>query len=336
MAKLSKHKQHAQPRDRAAVPAAAAPQQDKDGLIRLIETIERLRDSRVLTYVTTDLAKISDGAVPTLFDQLTAVGAVPRLDLFLMTRGGDTEVPWRIVSLIREFCENFGVLVPYRAHSAGTLVALGANEIVMTKLGELGPIDPTRTHPLLPASPNSQQPQPISVQDLRHALQFVQGFQPAGGYTPEAMASIFQALFDKIHPLAIGGIEQSYALSKLIATRCLETHMDATTEAEAIRGLADRLCDDYKSHIYQINRKEAKRLGLRVTEPAAELETALLELMKLYTTRSRLNPPERSDEMVVIDIAWMDSTAAQYKVEAKYVTKAPGQLEARGDRWIAY
>ncbi len=44
-------------------------------------------------------------------------------------------------------------------------------------------------------------------------------------YTPEAMAQIVTALFDKIHPLAIGAIEQSYALAKLIGTRCLSTHM---------------------------------------------------------------------------------------------------------------
>ena len=85
---------------------------DKQTLFQLITSIEQLRSSRVVTYVTADLARISDGAMPTLFDQLTALGQTRRLDLFLVTRGGDTEVPWRIVSLIREFCEHFAVLVP--------------------------------------------------------------------------------------------------------------------------------------------------------------------------------------------------------------------------------
>jgi ClpP class serine protease len=30
------------------------------------------------------------------------------------------------------------------------MICLGADEIVMTPLGALGPIDPSRTHPLLP------------------------------------------------------------------------------------------------------------------------------------------------------------------------------------------
>ena len=57
-------------------------------------------------------------------------------------------------------------------------------------------------------------------------------------YTPEAMAQIFTALFDKIHPLAIGAIEQSYALSKLIGMQCLGTHMDP--DAGAPRDPGDR------------------------------------------------------------------------------------------------
>ena len=47
----------------------------------------------------------------------------------------------------------------------------------------------------------------ISVQDMRHAMQFIReaaGTDKEMPYTPEAMAEIFSALFDKIHPLAIG------------------------------------------------------------------------------------------------------------------------------------
>ncbi|MBU0734226.1 MAG: hypothetical protein KKG10_08760, partial [Proteobacteria bacterium] len=45
--------------------------------------------------------------------------------------------------MLREFCEKLAVLVPFRAHSAGTTLALGADEIVMGPLGELGPVDPS-------------------------------------------------------------------------------------------------------------------------------------------------------------------------------------------------
>jgi membrane-bound ClpP family serine protease len=151
------------------------------------------------------------GVETPLHDQLNAHGKQPALDLVLFTNGGDAEAPLRIVSLIREYCESFSLLVPHRALSAGTLLALGANEIVTTPFSVFGPIDPTRAHRLLPRREGATEPEPISVQDMRHAMQFIREAAPkeaAVAYTPEALAQIFTALFDKIHPLAIGQLSR--------------------------------------------------------------------------------------------------------------------------------
>lgn len=250
-----------------AAPAPNPVEEEKAALDALIKKLETARNSRVLVYWTSPIARIAEPVVMPLYDQLSKIGKVERLDLFLQTGGGDTEMPWRIVSLIREYCSHFGVLVPHRAASSGTLLALGANEIVMTPLSVLGPIDPSRSHPLLPRREGQDEAEPISVQDMRHAMQFIN--EAAGEdkkYTPEAMAQIFSALFDKIHPLVIGAIEQSYALSKLIGTRCLETHMDRDGADEKIKSIVDTLCDDFKSHAYQIPRREAERIGLKVKD----------------------------------------------------------------------
>jgi hypothetical protein len=51
------------------------------------------------------------------------------IDLCLYTRGGDVNAVWPIVSLLREFDQNFQVLMPFPCHSGGTLVALGAKKI---------------------------------------------------------------------------------------------------------------------------------------------------------------------------------------------------------------
>src|SRR5262245_27907831 len=48
------------------------------------------------------------------------------LDLFLYTRGGETNAVWPIASLLREYDADFQVLVPFRAHSSGTLLSLAA------------------------------------------------------------------------------------------------------------------------------------------------------------------------------------------------------------------
>lgn len=47
--------------------------------------------------------------------------------------------------MFREYSKqgSFSVLTPYRAHSAATVISLGADEIIMTEKSELGPIDIT-------------------------------------------------------------------------------------------------------------------------------------------------------------------------------------------------
>lgn len=314
---------------------------EKTILDGLLVQLEQTRGSRVLVYWTSDVARISDSAIIPLFDQLTAIGKCPKFDLFLRTNGGDTEVPWRIVSLIREFCDDFNVLVPHRAASSGTLTAMGANNIVMTRLGVLGPIDPSRSHPLLPKREGAPEAEPISVQDMRHAMQFIR--EAAGTesatipYTPDALAQIFTALFDKIHPLAIGAIEQSYALSKLVGAQCLSTHMNRETEAAQIKSIVDTLCDDYKSHQYPISRAEARRVGLKVQDATEPEETAMMDLFRFYAGRQVMpSPLPKPGQAFATQIAWLDSTSLHMRVEGQSKVESEGVIKNLGDYWAAY
>jgi hypothetical protein len=332
----------AMPASPASTPAAAPAATDKTQAVELMQALEQVRGNRAVVYWASDVAKISDGVVIPLFDVLSAIGKQQTLDLVLFTRGGDTEAPWRIVSLFREFCGKFNILIPYRAHSAGTLIALGADEIVMTPLAELGPIDPSRTHPLLPRREGATEAEPISVQDMRHAMRFIREAATGDGneampYTPEAMAQIFTALFEKIHPLAIGAIEQSYALSKLIGAQALGTHMDAQADGPKIKAIVDRLCDEYKSHLYQINRKEARAIGLKAVDATPDEEKALLDLLKFYV--SRHVPPTSLPavgQTFAAQIAWLESTQTNMRAEVVYKRVDQARNEVVNDQWKPY
>src|SRR5688572_4651748 len=112
----------------------------------LIKALEELRGTRVIVYVTSTRANLEASmamdAISIIHEHLrmfTTERAETRLDLFLHTNGGDGTVPWRLVTLAREFCTEFNVLVPHRAFSAGTLTALGADTVVMHPMGMLGP-----------------------------------------------------------------------------------------------------------------------------------------------------------------------------------------------------
>ena len=96
---------------------------------QLIQKIEKLRNSKVITYLTSDRpgpvnARIAGDIIPIISNQLRQIGKVENIDLFLYSTGGDTLVPWRLVSMIREYCNTFSVLIPYKANSAATMISL--------------------------------------------------------------------------------------------------------------------------------------------------------------------------------------------------------------------
>lgn len=93
----------------------------------------------VIAHISRGSLESSD--VPVLGDILRQIGDVNMLTLLLHSPGGDGTAVEKIVSLCRAQCKKFRVLIPNQAKSAATLIALGADKIVMGPPSELGPID---------------------------------------------------------------------------------------------------------------------------------------------------------------------------------------------------
>lgn len=64
------------------------------------------------------------------------------MHVLLGSPGGDGETAIRMVRSLQARCCKLTVVVPDMAKSAGTLLCLGADEIVMGPSGDLGPVDP--------------------------------------------------------------------------------------------------------------------------------------------------------------------------------------------------
>jgi ClpP class serine protease len=79
----------------------------------------------------------------TLFEELLCtVGAEDELHILLSSPGGDGETAIRMLRAVHSRCRRLVVVVPDQAKSAATLIALGADEILMGPASDLGPIDP--------------------------------------------------------------------------------------------------------------------------------------------------------------------------------------------------
>ncbi len=61
--------------------------------------------------------------------------------MILVTEGGDPNAAYRIARCLQENYDNFMLYVSGYCKSAGTLIAIGAHELVISNHGELGPLD---------------------------------------------------------------------------------------------------------------------------------------------------------------------------------------------------
>src|SRR5271154_5983463 len=90
--------------------------------IELIKALEEKLESKLLVYFTADSpivgAIISEDAILPMFDHLRAMGKQQRITLYLYSPGGQMETPWKLVTMLREYCEDLRIIVPYKAYSA--------------------------------------------------------------------------------------------------------------------------------------------------------------------------------------------------------------------------
>lgn len=263
----------------------------------LIEKLQRAREKRLtIAYVTSTRPgheiQIADDAFRIMYDHLEAGKELAKngVDLFIYSNGGSGTVPWRIVSLIRQYAKDLAVLVPSHAFSAATLIALGADKIVMHKMGCLGPIDPSVTNIFNPPNPLAPgQLAPISVEDVTAFFKLVK--EDVGITHEDELVQALTALTKKIHPLAIGNVQRHHNQSRLMARRLLKLHMKKTEEHD-IEQLIDNLKSNLFYHGHPINRKEAKdELNLKTEEPTAEVESLMWELYLEYERDLKLKEP---------------------------------------------
>ena len=216
-----------------------------------------------------------------------------KIDLFIHSNGGDGIVPWRLVTLIREFTKAFSVLVPHRAFSAATLTALGANKIVMHPMGMLGPTDPTVRNPFNPDSTDPLHPGKvgISVEDVTAYLALIK--EEAGIHHEDELIEGFKILADKVHPLALGNVKRFLSQSRAMARKLLSLHMDVTKEKHQIDEIVDNITSKLYYHGHPINRVEAREdIRLNTVESAqAKVEDLMWKLYLEYEALMELDKP---------------------------------------------
>jgi hypothetical protein len=178
-----------------------------------------------------------------------------------------------MVNLLRRYVDHLTVLAPLECQSAATMLALGADRILMGPLAHLSAVDTSLTHDLSPIDRDNDRVS-VSNDELLRVIRL---------WTEQAKnstANPYEALFPYVHPLVIGAVDRSSALSTRICEEILSYHIDDLAKAKEISNI---LNSGYPSHSYPITLREAKRIGLNV-EPMDESVNAMLsELNEIYS-----------------------------------------------------
>lgn len=241
---------------------------------QLYQQLEAMRSSKLLVYITGTRpgleTQIAGDILPKFVEHLDKIGDTDKITLYLYTNGGDTLTSWSLVNLIRSFCKDFEIIVPANCFSSGTLICLGANNIIMTKQGSLGPIDPSINGPLNPPIPGINDPNariPVSVEYVNAYIEMAKN---DFGITDEKnMTEILLHLSEKIHPLTLGQVYKSKSQIRMLAHKLMQWQNLGEEKQENIIKF---LCSESGSHDYSIRRKEAKEnLGLPIEKPYAYL-----------------------------------------------------------------
>ena len=259
---------------------------------KLYRVIEKDRATKVLSFITSDRkgmeTLIAQDCIDQFVDLLEKVGPTKRISLILHTNGGQTLAAWRLVNLIRIFCDELEVLIPLKALSAGTLISIGADRVIMTKQAALGPIDPSVSNPLNPlANIGGQNKQvPVSVESVRGYLDAVR--EELKINNEQELTSVLINLTNHIHPLVLGEIFRSKAQIRFLAEKLLPRQVK---DSEKIKSIIDFLCADSGSHDYTINRREAVDLGLKIEKPSDDLYQLLRNIHLSYLEELKLLEP---------------------------------------------
>lgn len=248
----------------------------------LYAQIEKLRKKPLISYVTSIRPNMGGQmSIDSISSIIELINMIPKekkeIDLLIISNGGEPIASLRIISLLRERFEKISVLLPYVAYSAATILALGADEIIMHPFSNLGPVDPQ----LVVSKQNfqgQQQQMRFGSEDLRNYIDFLKSDVNLSDQTH--LASSIIPLINEVGALSIGGAKRSQQLSLALSEKMLTTHMADKSKAASI---AKALNSSYYHHGYAVSRKEAEMLGLNIVKPEQKLEGLLWKIWKDFS-----------------------------------------------------
>lgn len=241
---------------------------------QVIRKLEAKLGDPLITYWNSPNGGICGNDVIGLYGILRSIGKLDHLYLFVKSDGGSGQASLRMVNLLRQFVRRLTVLVPQECASAATMLALGADKIMMGPIAHLSAVDTSLTHDLSPIDRDNDRVS-VSQDELQRVVRLWQKQAGAKNRTQNP----YQALFSHVHPLVVGAVDRISALSTKLCLEILSYHMRDVKKAKRI---SDVLNSGYPAHSYPITLREARRIGLEAEPLDDGINQLLFELNEIY------------------------------------------------------
>lgn len=248
---------------------------DFDGVRRrYLEKLHHLTDRPAIIYYTDWFGKGGPASSITLEDmqgmmEVCKDVAGPALDVLLHSPGGSPEAVASIVRYLRTKYDHIRVFVPLAAMSAATMWALAADEVVMGKHSQLGPIDPQMVSPAWTA------PARAILRQFEQAKEECKDPSLLGAWVP---------ILQQYGPAVIQQCEAAEELAVRLVREWLQESMlakqsDKEARAESIANYFASY-EEHRSHSLGISREQARAQGANVTdlEEDQNLQDAVLSV----------------------------------------------------------
>ncbi|MCK9506512.1 MAG: hypothetical protein M0Q95_20315 [Porticoccaceae bacterium] len=242
--------------------------------------------------------KITRSLYEELSDVIPAQKSHKHCTLFLTTRGGDAHSGYRIARCLRHHYEHVRLVVPSRCKSAGTLIAIAADEMAIGDMGELGPLDVqvNKHDEIFERSSGLDFGEALAaatthtVNVFRKILIEVRAgtglsTRLAGDFATAIASSAASALYAQIDPQKVGAMNRAMTIAVEYGVRLHEMSRSLKS--------TDRLFDlvaSYPSHSFVIDRKEAATLFNRVGHPTAEEQEVFTLLWDSFQEERNFGP----------------------------------------------
>ncbi len=209
-----------------------------------------------------------------------------RIALVIDSPGGMAKAAYQIAKFLERYCGGFVAVVPRYAKSAATLLALGADSILLGDYAELGPLD-VQLYDL-------ERERYGSALDESQALERMHAFAlQAFDETMILLSNRTRKKTDFLIPAALGfAVNLTHPLLENLDTvhytqvsRVLKVAEEYATRLlspryadEAAVKIARHLVENYPEHDFVIDAEEAATFGLR-TERPNESQAEILDLL---------------------------------------------------------